>query len=389
MQTLGSPTEVQLVGDHPEVAEVPSEVDPANNSDSDIADLLISILDTVGSSWSAAEMDPSARPMAIVTASTAVVLALAVAACSSDDNTDSSREGTTTTAAPSAAPAEPDCEEGMLGERPYILCTAAATPDEGLVVALHGRGSSAAEMQAVTELDRSAAPAGLAVVYPESLDGGWGDDTFATPTRPAGDEDLVFLDNLVETLRADPRIVDDEPVGLVGFSNGASMALRYGAQRPDDVGAVVSVAGQLPRDPAVHPSVQVPLLELYGTADPLRPYDTGIADTPGRQPGQPTPTLSTPDTVAAFVVASPGSAPEHEGPVESDRDPADGTSVRTERWTDAGRTLAVLRAVVGGGHTRPSAHAPFAAGAGFGPVSQDIDASAEAITFLVDPDDLE
>jgi polyhydroxybutyrate depolymerase len=303
---------------------------------------------------------------------------------------------TTTTAPDDPVPVgtEPTCEDGQLAGRRYVLCTAGDQPDQGLVVALHGRGSSAAEMRTVTELDRAAAGEGWAVVFPDGADGGWGDDTFTTPTRPNGDEDLVFLDQLIEALRADERI-DDQPVGVVGFSNGASMALRYAAQRPDAVRAVVSVAGQLPRDPAIRPTGPVPLLEVYGTADPVRSYTDGIADHPDRQPGQSTPTLSTRATVAAFVdVASAGDGdgdgdgggePEHTGPTESDADPADGTRLRTERWTAADGTVVVLHDIVDGGHTWPSAHAAPAGSATFGAVSRDLDASAEAVAFVLDP----
>jgi polyhydroxybutyrate depolymerase len=269
-----------------------------------------------------------------------------------------------------------------VSDRHFILCTAGDALDQPLVVALHGRGSSAAEMRTVTELDRDAAARGVAVVFPDALDGGWGDDTFRTPSRPSGDEDVVFLDDLIETLRSDRRVAD-QPVGVVGFSNGASMALRYAAQRPDIVRAVVSVAGQLPRDPSIRPTGPMSLLQVYGTGDPVRGYDSGVPDGPDRQPGQPTPTLSTPDTVAAFVTAT--RTPEHEGPTETDPDPADGTRLRTERWTDDEGMVVVLRAIVDGGHTWPSAHAPMAGGAGYGVVSRDVDASADAIAFVLDP----
>ena len=319
----------------------------------------------------------------------------AVAGCGDDDDprtagTTTSIEGTDTTAT-SAAPAAttPTCVDQALVERHVIVCRAADAPgqgqdeDQGLVIALHGRGSSAAEMRAVTELDRSATEAGLAVAYPDALDGGWGDDTFTTPTRPDGDEDVAFLDDLIAALRSAPGI-DDGPVGVVGFSNGASMALRYAVERPDDVRAVVAVAGQLPRDLAVRPTRPVPLLEVYGTADPLRDYDTGIADPPDRRPGQPTPTLSTPDTVAAFtalVAGAPGSS--HEGPTESDHDPADGTRLRTERWSDDAGTTVVWHTIVDGGHTWPSGHAPQPETNGV--VSAELDTSAEAIAFVVGP----
>jgi len=165
----------------------------------------------------------------------------------------------------------------------------------------------------------------------------------------------------------------------------AGMALRYTSEHPDQVRAVVSVAGQLPRDPAVRPSGRVPLLEVYGTADPLRPYDVGVRETPGRGPGDPTPTVPTRDTVAAFVAVGLG-ASEHEVLVDADLDPTDGTSVRTERWTDRGGTLAVLRSILGGGHTWPSSRGQFTGGEKFGVTSGEVDASAEAIAFVVDPE---
>jgi polyhydroxybutyrate depolymerase len=321
-----------------------------------------------------------------------VALAVALSACGGGDEGEAQDpredgEGTTTSAgetgstAPSGrSPAEPECADGESAGRRYVLCTAGQAPDQPLIVALHGRGSSADEMRATTALEVPAAASGMAVVFPESLDGRWGDDTVTTPTRPAGDEDMAFLDSLVDDLRSDPRI-DDRPVAVVGFSNGGSMAMRYAAARPDQTVAVVAVAGQLPRDPAVRPTGRVPLLAVYGTADPVRPYATGIADDPQRTEGAPTPTLPTSESVAAFVDAA-GGAPAHEGPTPSDPAPDDETSLSTERWSDDDGTVAVLVSVVGGGHTWPSALTPPPGG--FGPVSGDLDASEAAVRFVAE-----
>lgn len=306
-----------------------------------------------------------------------------MAGCGDDDGgggASTAVDPTTTTS--TSTPPTPTCEDTTHDDRPVALCTAGDAPDQGLVVALHPRGSSVEELRAVTELERYAAAEGLAVAYPETLGDSWGDDTFPTPERPAGDEDVRFLDDLIATLRSDPRI-DDGPVGVVGFSNGASMTLRYAAQRPDVVRAAVTVAGELPRDPVIRPTQPVPLLAMYGTGDPIRSYDSGIPDTPGRQPGQPTPTLSAPDSVAAFVATLPGA--RHEGPTESDPVADDGTWIRTERWTGDGRSVVVFRTIVDGGHTWPSAHARLSGGDQYGLVSRDLDASAEAVAFLLDP----
>jgi len=307
-----------------------------------------------------------------------VLLAVGLAACG-DDGTADPGGGTATTGADAAS----ECERGALDERPYILCVRGADEGQALVIALHGRPSSAEELQQGTELHVLAADAGFAVVYPQGVDASWGDDRFVTPSRPAGDEDVVYLDRLIAELRQDPRI-SSEPIGIVGYSNGAGMALRYAAERPDMVRAVVAVAGQLARDPTVRPSGRVPLLAVHGTADLDTPFDNGLPATGDRGPRDPTPTLSTPDTVAAFVSMASG-AVTHTGPEEIDPDPDDETRVSTERWVDQEGTVAVLRAVVDGGHTWPSARGEFTGG-GFGPISQDIDASADAIAFVIDPD---
>jgi len=317
---------------------------------------------------------PRVRTVAVL-----LLVALALTGCGGGDDPESGGAPPPASASTTTPPADPVCAGGTLGPRSYVLCTAGDAPGQGLIVALHGRGASAAEMQAMTALEVPAAAAGYAVVYPDALVGAWGDDTFPTDSRPVGDEDIVFLDSLVDALHSDPRI-GDGPVGLVGFSNGAGMALRYAAERPDAVRAVVSVAGQLPRDPAVRPTGRVPLLCLHGDADPIRPYATGNPGAPTRVQGQSTPTLSTPETVAAF--ARPDAT--HSAPEASDPEPGDGTSVLTEHWSDEDGTRVVLQTLVGGGHTWPSAHT--ALDPGFGNVSHDVDAGAEAVTFVTDLD---
>jgi poly(3-hydroxybutyrate) depolymerase len=77
---------------------------------------------------------------------------------------------------------------------------------------------------------------------------------------------------------------------------------------------------------------------------------------------------------------------EHEVLVDTDIDRADGTSVRTERSTDRRGTLAVLRAIVGGGHTWPSSRGQFSGGENFGVTSGEVDASVEAVAFVLDPE---
>lgn len=118
---------------------------------------------------------------------------------------------------------------------------------------------------------------------------------------------------------------------------------------------------------------------VYGTGDPVRGYDTGIPGNPGRREGDPTPTLSTPDTVAAWVAAIPGAADRHVGPEASDPVPGDGTTLRLDRWTGDDAEV-LLCSIVDGGHTWPGgpAHDPD-----FGPVSSDLAVSDSALGFAL------
>ena len=100
-------------------------------------------------------------------------------------------------AAGTAPPGVPTCAQGEATGRRFVICTSSIGTEQPLVVALHGRGSSAEEMRLATGLDARTAADGMAVVFAEALDGGWGDDTFVTSSRPAGDEDLRGLDEVV------------------------------------------------------------------------------------------------------------------------------------------------------------------------------------------------
>lgn len=285
-----------------------------------------------------------------------------------------------TTAA--AAPSATECSEGELGERSYVLCMPATTESAGLIVALHGRGSSGEEMRTVTGLDRYADEMGYAVVFPDGIDQRWGDDTFTSDARPTGDEDVEFLDGLILELAADDRIADEQ-AGVVGFSNGGSMALRYAAQRPENVCAVVSIAGQLPLDEAIRPTEFVPLLEISGTADPISSYEDGVPANPDRTADDSTPTMPTRDTVDAFVAMAEVDTVT-EG-TATDPDPGDGTSLVSDIWTFRDGGTVILHTIEGGGHTWPSASSairPLEDSTDFGVVSHDLAASADSVMFV-------
>jgi polyhydroxybutyrate depolymerase len=91
-------------------------------------------------------------------------------------------------------------------------------------------------------------------------------------------DDLAFFDALIdEVTRTWP--VDPDRIFAVGHSNGGAMALRLGAERSGVVSAVASVAGLRYVDPP-DDARPVPMLTIFGGADPLLPTEGGLSVLP-------------------------------------------------------------------------------------------------------------
>ncbi|MER6304786.1 PHB depolymerase family esterase [Streptomyces sp. NPDC001657] len=178
-----------------------------------------------------------------------------------------------------------------------------------LIIAFHGRGSTASYLREQTRLDEDARARGMLIAYPEGLRKLWGAGTQATARRPDPDLDVRFtkalIAELVRTERADPK-----RVYVVGFSNGGSMALRMAAQSPGLLAGAAAVSGELPTGKAaVKPTGPVPLMMIYGADDPVRPLAGMPHPSPAPAGEEPvTPTMSAHDSAAAFAAAGGATA---------------------------------------------------------------------------------
>jgi polyhydroxybutyrate depolymerase len=153
-----------------------------------------------------------------------------------------------------------------------------------VVLMLHGTGGTARWTQRETGWDADADRAGFLVAYPEGLppDRSRPPNFLKNPPRwaasPGPDEDVAFIRALLDELAA-VYAADPHRRYVTGFSNGAAMTFRLGADLADRFAAIAPVAGLCPL-PDPRPARPVPTLFLVGTADPLVPLYGGEVETP-------------------------------------------------------------------------------------------------------------
>jgi polyhydroxybutyrate depolymerase len=179
----------------------------------------------------------------------------------------------------------------MLRDRPYRR-RAAPTPDGGaapgtarlppLLLALHGYGSSAAQIEKGLDLDDLADAHGYALAVPDGTP-----DSSGRRFWFANDSCCNFDDKPVDDVAYLGAVIDDatrrlgtDParVYIVGHSAGGFMALRLACDIADKVTAVVSFAGAGYADATrCHPSRAVSVLQVHGDADTTIPYAGGTS----------------------------------------------------------------------------------------------------------------
>ncbi|WP_162561617.1 alpha/beta hydrolase family esterase [Yoonia vestfoldensis] len=152
------------------------------------------------------------------------------------------------------------------GGRPVTLTDGRTDPAAApLIVALHGAGGTAANMQRKTGFDAIAARHQLVIAYPNVERRRWRDG------RDSDDAtDVAYLAALIEMLIADGR-ADPARVYLVGHSNGGGMAMRMACDRPDLIAGIAVVSTNLLTAYPCEGGTSVPAIFFHGSADPITP----------------------------------------------------------------------------------------------------------------------
>ena len=220
-----------------------------------------------------------------------------------------------------------------------------------MVLALHGGGSNARQMERYTRFNDLAAKEGFLVVYPEAVDGNWNDGRGMPGVRAQQEniDDVKFVRTIVDRIGKVHRI-DRSRIYSTGISNGAFMSHRLASEASDLITAIAPVVGGMAPSMAkqFHPTYPVSSLIIQGDADPLVPVRGGMVGFPrGRKRGQVVPTE---ETISLYVRRNGNQGDPTVTTL--DRDEKDGTSVEIRRYPDGpGGVKTQVYIVRNGGHT--------------------------------------
>ena len=220
-----------------------------------------------------------------------------------------------------------------------------------VVLALHGGGSNARQMERYTRFNPLAAKEGFLVVYPEAVEGNWNDGRAIPGVRAQQEnlDDVKFVRTIVDSLSREHKI-DRSRVFCTGISNGAFMSHRLATEASDLIAAIAPVVGGMAPTMAkkFHPAYSVSILIIQGDADPLVPIRGGMVGLPrGRKRGLVVPTE---ETISLYVKRNGNQGEPAEATL--DRDEKDGTSVEIRKYPDGpGGVKTRVYIVRNGGHT--------------------------------------
>lgn len=152
-----------------------------------------------------------------------------------------------------------------------------------LVLALHGGGGKATQMESDYLLTEKANNAKFVIVYPEGVPS---DGILSARTWNAGSccdyamekniDDVKFISLLIDDLLKKYPKINAKKVYATGMSNGAMMSYRLACELSNKIAAIAPVAGTLATTQTCKPSRPVPILQIHSKLDEKVPMNGGI-----------------------------------------------------------------------------------------------------------------
>lgn len=239
-------------------------------------------------------------------------------------------------------------------------------PAAPLILAYHGYGQSAEQLEGQTALNAAADAAGAIVVYPEAYYGTW--DVNGEAEELFQVYDIAFARAIIAAVKGE-HVIDSRRVVAVGLSNGAVFVHRLGCEASDEIAGIVAVAGAMLRPIAgrCQPIRPISALLMLGTEDGTFPVDGNSL------------LLSLEEDAAFWATrASCGSSPQQSTIPDQ---AGDGTTITLRSFTKCreGNSVRTVE-IAGGGHSWPgTAHPPNPEF--FGRTTQNYDASRAIMEF--------
>ncbi len=157
---------------------------------------------------------------------------------------------------------------------------ASGKPAESLVILLHGYGSDGKDLMALAESWKKELPNTLFMApnAPNQCEGGMGYEWFPLTNR-APEERWTGAQQATPALNAfiDDALkssnLEEKQLALVGFSQGAMMALHVGLRRKESPACLISYSGMLVGEEHIQADARVapPIMMLHGDQDEVIP----------------------------------------------------------------------------------------------------------------------
>ncbi len=146
-----------------------------------------------------------------------------------------------------------------------------------LIIALHGRYSSAQAMHATSHLAAVAERRGAILFYPETAGAYWNDGGFAVLQRREAPQDDAGLITAAINAVAQDYSIDRQRIYVVGYDTGGAMAYSMACRGPMHLAGVAIVSALMwdYAEQACASARATPMLIMHGERDDFFPTDGG------------------------------------------------------------------------------------------------------------------